>query len=240
MDLADIIEGQRRHWTELSQRSTSAVQAVGSESLEHKYLRYGKLAEIFPLFTSEQSFSVHDVGCGVGDFYGWLKQANHKLGQVIDYHGSDITSEYLDVAKRSYPEVSFQNLNIMLDPVKKDFDYVILSGVFHQNGGVSRKLWTNYMEKLLQAAWIGAKRAIAFNVLTSDVDFFREGNFYVDLPQLQNFVTHNLSRFYQVDTSYPLFEATIFVYKEEFIRSKFLEPKFQRYFSQINSDTDVL
>jgi len=47
MSLDDIAQRQRQHWKAIAAEHAGTVQAVGSESMAHKNLRYAKLAEIF-------------------------------------------------------------------------------------------------------------------------------------------------------------------------------------------------
>ena len=85
------------------------------------------------------------------------------------------------------------------------------------------------MESLLEAAWSMATRGMAFNVITSYADFYRPGNFYADLSELQLFVVRRLSRFIKIDCTYPLFEASLCVLRADNIRSKYGELQFSKY-----------
>ena len=141
MSLDDIVQKQRLHWKNLAAEHAGSVQAVGSESLAHKHLRYAKLAEIFSQREGAE-FSIHDIGCGVGDFYDWLKQSGHDL-KHISYSASEITPEYCEIARQRHPEVQFYSRDISTEPVADRYDYVILSGVFHQQGDVSHSRWVD-------------------------------------------------------------------------------------------------
>ena len=231
MSLDDIAQRQRHHWKTLAAEHPGTVQAVGSESIAHKYLRYAKLAEIFSQ-RGPAELSIHDVGCGVGDFYDWLKHSGHDLKQ-ISYSASEITPEYCEIARQRHPEVQFYIRDILAKPVPDRYDYVILSGVFHQQGDVSHRRWVDYMQNLLSAAWGMTNVGMAFNVLTSYADFYKPGNFYADLSELQLFVVRHLSRFFRIDCSYPLFEATFHVYKPSSIKYLYPQNEFQRYFLDV-------
>jgi len=64
--------------------------------------------------------SILDVGCGLGDLYGYLEDP------IINYTGYDIVSEMVDGARKKYPKAKF----IYYYPTEK-FDYVLASGIFN-------------------------------------------------------------------------------------------------------------
>lgn len=225
MNLDEIAQDQREHWKALAKEHAGTVYAVGSESLVHKYLRYEKLSE---LFAKEKQFTLHEIGPGIGDFYGWL-QSKHPEFQTIDYSASEITAEYCDIARQRYPGIKFYNRDIISESVDETYDYVILSGVFHQQGGVSHRHWISYMESLLKVAWSMANRGVAFNVITSYADFYKPGNFYADLGELQLFIVRRLSRFFRLDCSYPLFEGTFLVIKPDEIKETYQQAELIKY-----------
>lgn len=228
MNLNEIVQSQRQHWRALAQQHAGTVQAVGSESMVHKHLRYAKLAE---LFAEEDHFSLHDVGPGVGDFYDWLR-TSHPHAESISYSASEITPEYCEIARKRFPYINFQNRDILSEPVNETYDYVILSGVFHQQGNVSHRQWVDYMQSLLQNAWNIASRGMAFNLISSYADFYKPGNYYANLSEVQLFVVRRLSRFFRLDCDYPLFEGTFFVYRPGYLRQIYKDQELLKYLTR--------
>ncbi len=224
MDYNEIVRNQREHWQKLATEFAGSVHAVGSESMAHKHLRYEKISE---LFEDEHDFSVHDIGPGIGDFYEYLR--TRFAGRECDYSASEITPEYCEIAHQRFPDISFYNRDILAKPVDEIYDYVVLSGVFHQQGSVRHREWVSYMKALLEGAWAMARRGIAFNVLSSHADFYKPGNYYADLTEIQLYLMRRFSRFSRVDQSYPLFEATFLVYKPEYVRKRYPQSEFGRY-----------
>lgn len=232
MSFEEIIKSQIEHWKRKANENVGTVQAVGSESVVHKYLRYEKLSR---LFEEESEVTVHDIGAGVGDFYGWLK-SSYRGTTNISYSASEITPQYCEIARQRYPDIEFYNRDILSSVVDDRYDYVILSGVFHQLGSVGHGDWIKYMNGLLKVAWSMSNLGIGFNVLTSHADFFKPGNFYADLTELQLFIVRNLSRFYRMDCDYPLFEATFFVRKQSQVKNRYPESEFSRYLGAVARD----
>jgi ubiquinone/menaquinone biosynthesis C-methylase UbiE len=69
---------------------------------------------------------VLDVGCGFGDFYGYLQDR----GIQTDYKGIDINADFIALAKEKYPEADFEIADFdELDP-GRTFDWAFASGIF--------------------------------------------------------------------------------------------------------------
>jgi SAM-dependent methyltransferase len=218
-----IMDAQKQLWREKLLKCGMSPQAVGSESLEHKELRYRLISRIFE---GDADFSLLDVGAGVGDFYGYLS-AEHS-DQHIRYRGVDIMLEFCELARYRYPGIEIGDEDILTDDMGQ-FDYVALSGLFHQRGAVGATEWNDFMIRTLERAFAMARKGIAFNVLSTFAEFHREGNFYVDVLDLQKLIAQRLSRFYRVCHDGPLFEATIFIFKPEAVLARFPQPEFRRY-----------
>jgi SAM-dependent methyltransferase len=70
---------------------------------------------------------VVDVGCGVGDFYAYLRE--HV--QPLDYLGIDVMDEMAQRAAERYPEARFAARDVLTEGLGAEFDYVLLSAVFN-------------------------------------------------------------------------------------------------------------
>ena len=75
----------------------------GSQYTQEK--RFGVLVEHVPL--APHTFLL-DVGCGVGDLWGYLQQR----GIVCDYLGVDLLPEMVDEARRRHPEAQFLTFDL--------------------------------------------------------------------------------------------------------------------------------
>jgi cyclopropane fatty-acyl-phospholipid synthase-like methyltransferase len=79
-----------------------------------------------------------DFGCGKGDFYGFLMEKRVKC----QYTGIDINSNLIDLARKNYPDANFYVKDIEIEPLERNFDYIISIGVFNlavQNVKLSMK-----------------------------------------------------------------------------------------------------
>lgn len=214
---------QKELWEHKLEQYKGLPQAVGSESIEHKDLRYRQISDIF---FGDTNFSLLDVGAGVGDYFGYLSRIFPE--KKITYQGSEIVPEFCNLAREKYPEISINTMNILEDDIES-YDYVIMSGIFHQRGETTLVEWRHCMRDMLIKAFQICKKGIAFNVLSNYAEYEREGNFYADLHELQDFIVRSLSRFYTLNHAYPLFEATIFVYQPRVIRERYPSNLFTKY-----------
>ncbi|MBX3492692.1 MAG: class I SAM-dependent methyltransferase [Parvibaculum sp.] len=219
-----IRKSQEAHWSGKFSEHGAAPAGVGSESAVHKELRYSRLCRVF---AGSDDFSLLDVGAGVGDFYRYLRERHTALR--FDYTGSEITAGYTTLAAERFPEARFLHRDILSEPLDEKYDFVVLSGIFHQPFDTDIVAWETYMHDLLRRSFSMARIGIAFNALSSYAEFQRQGNYHPKLSSLLDFVVSDLSRFFQVDHSIPLFEETIFVFRPEYIGKNFVEPEFQKY-----------
>ncbi|MGE5556921.1 MAG: class I SAM-dependent methyltransferase [Caulobacteraceae bacterium] len=70
--------------------------------------------------------SVLDVGCGFGDLYGYLKGK----GLNVDYTGLDINPDFIDIARKTYPDARFIVADFEDDDVDGEYDWAFASGIF--------------------------------------------------------------------------------------------------------------
>lgn len=102
-------------------------RALDWKSPESQVLRYQIFEHLFSIAGKGRHFSVLDVGCGFGDFFGYLK----KRGFKFSYAGYDISSRIIAAAKRKYPEAKFEVKDILTDLAPARFDFVFCSGAFN-------------------------------------------------------------------------------------------------------------
>ena len=218
-------ESQEKIYRELYNEHKGTPMAVSSESLNHKKMRFSMICDILK---EEDNVTVHDVGMGVADLYAFIKE-NYADKKIV-YSGTEIIDEYIDEAKNRFPELSFYNRDIAESKFDDKYDYVVMSGVFHQRRDSSIRDWEKFAQLIIKHSFEMCNKGIAFNFISPFVDFYQTQVYYTNLPKLINFINDELSRFFEIKHNYALFEFTVFVYKEEYIKSKHSQPEFQKYF----------
>ncbi len=87
-------------------------------------LRFENLLEAIDLEGIEM-FSVLDVGCGLGDLFGYLQ----RTGREVDYLGVDVVPEMIEEARLRHPEGRFEVRDVLTEPgFGRRFDLVLCSG----------------------------------------------------------------------------------------------------------------
>jgi len=136
---------------------------------ESQRLRFSILAGIGPLGRA----SILDVGCGQGDFYGWL--AEEKVD--VDYHGIDITPAMVDIARARFPGARFDVRNVREDsPAERSYDFVFASGVFY----LRRHEPFDFLCRMVEAMFACCRKGAAFNSLSAWAPRKEAGEFYTD------------------------------------------------------------
>jgi len=219
---------QIQHYSDLYSKHHGTPMAVSSESLEHKKLRFEKISNIFE---NDNNFSVHDVGMGLSDFNDYI---NIRFPEKeIVYSGSDIVKEYVDESTKKFPSLSFKQRDLSESiPTDELYDYVVMSGVFHQMRNSTVTEWEDFYQNLLQNSFKIAKKGLAFNFVTEHVDFRLNEIYYCEIEKLIAFITKNLSRFFVIHHNYALYELTVHVFTQEFISEKYPQKEFTKYFKK--------
>ncbi|OGC28976.1 hypothetical protein A2311_03250 [candidate division WOR-1 bacterium RIFOXYB2_FULL_48_7] len=108
-----------------------SYKALDWNSVESQRLRFQILKELFIYGRKSSGLTLLDVGCGFGDWYGFLKAEGLLRRHRITYTGYDISPKIVAVAKKKYPDADLSVKDILEDRYIKKYDYVICSGVFN-------------------------------------------------------------------------------------------------------------
>lgn len=104
--------------------------------------------------------SILDVGCGLADFYEWMKVSKFNF----KYTGIDITPEMAKKAQARFPNISIINTTIFDNfNSNRCFDYVMASGIFV----FREKNPEQYLFSTIKKMFSLCDKGIAFNSLSS-------------------------------------------------------------------------
>ena len=220
-----IRESQKNYFRYLLAKNPGTPMAVSSESWAHKELRFGQISRIFE---DDNNFTIHDVGMGLADYYAYLQNTFPDL--TFEYSGTEILPEFYEEASRRFPSCKFYIRDIAEQSYDDCYDYVVMSGLFHQRRNISIHEWEAFTHNLISNAFQMCKKAVGFNFISPFVDYYQTEVYYCNLPKLLNFINDELSRFFVINHNYALFEFTAFVYKECYIASSYPQPEFRKYF----------
>ncbi|MBI2887977.1 MAG: class I SAM-dependent methyltransferase [Chloroflexi bacterium] len=124
-----------------------------------------------------QGRSVADIGCGLGDFYGYLQQQGCRLLPLHDqanpgaggaqpdgcvrYAGYDLSPRMAAAASLKYPGGAFLVRDILEEGLQAPCDYVVASGTFN----IRVADHDAFFREMIAAMYAGCRRAVAFNFL---------------------------------------------------------------------------
>ena len=175
--------------------------ASGPEARHH--LRFSVLKDL----GITPGSSVLDVGCGFGDFAGWL--ASQEI--EVTYVGIDINPRLIETARRRYQGARFEVADLQDGTFSGTFDFVVSSSAFNL------KLQTidnySFVADMLRRCHAMARRGVAVDFLSSYADFYGDEAFHYQ-PERVFALAKQLTKRVCLRHDYPLFEFCIYLYPD--------------------------
>jgi SAM-dependent methyltransferase len=149
------------HYRRLLREQDDASRQVGWMDRLQQFLAFEVLAAVGDL-CGPRSPSVLDIGCGLGDFLGYLRGR----GFVGRYSGVDLVPEFIEAARVRHDDTESAVSFIFADILDPDLslnphDYVIASSLFDYRTPDSVERLTRTVRRLYDLC----RRGLAWNVL---------------------------------------------------------------------------
>ena len=200
----------KEHYKSLYKQHGNSVKSVQWRDQSSQYARFKILADI-----EYNIGSVIDIGCGLGDLYGYLLDTRNYQGS---YLGLDFVNEFIEAAKKKYSnntKSSFRDFDLKNDTIPKGYEYILLSGVFNNKMDGNKEFMLDGIRKMFDSC----SKGIAFNALSTYVDYKDEHLYYSNPCEVFDFCKNELSRkitlrhdYLVKENSIP-FEYTIYLYR---------------------------
>lgn len=171
--------------------------------------RYQKMIAVLPSQNTSPPPTLLDVGCGFG---GLLHYAN-SMGIDFCYSGIDIAANMVEWARKNYPNNEFCLGDILKTDFNKKYDYVICNGILTQKLETPGLIMDVFAHKLIKRLYDLCNIGIAFNVMTTKVNYFSNNLYYRNPVELFAWCISEISPHIKIDHSYPLYEYTVYVYR---------------------------
>jgi SAM-dependent methyltransferase len=188
---------------DLLEKEGTSVKAVGWRNRENQRLRFAQLLR--PLELGDEPFTVNDLGCGLADLYGFIKDEGLPMRA---YCGYDMSEKMLTAARE---RVGGDGELINGDRITQAADYSFACGIFNTKLDASDEEWLAYMKSVVVNLGEHSERGFAFNSLSTYVDYRQDHNFYSDPVELFRFCKAEISPRVALLHDYPLWEWTIAV-----------------------------
>lgn len=175
------------HYQSLFHRYGTTHDAVQWSSVRSQQRRFKVLADVV-----DQDSRILDVGCGLGDLLGYLRQHHGFVGQ---YEGVDQVSEFIATARDKYiadTKVQFQISDVTQEPLVGQYDCALSSGLFNNRLHKHTDNWpwlTHTAAQLFEVS----QRVAAFNALSAWMTPREQSLFYVDPERLVSWCAKNLT-----------------------------------------------
>jgi len=177
---------------------------------ENVKLRYEKMLALLPESGLSPTTTVLDVGCGFGGLLGYARAK----GLKFSYAGVDVAENMIQWATREYPEGDFLVGDIFDIDLKKKYSYVVCNGILTQKLSTPGLVMDEYAHRLIRRLYDLCLEGIAFNVMTTKVNHFANNLYYRNPAELLSWSMSEITRHVKIDHAYPLFEYTIYLYRE--------------------------
>jgi SAM-dependent methyltransferase len=154
--------------------------------------------------------SVLDVGCGFGHLLDYLATEYAK----VHYTGVDIVPAFVDMAREHHPGSDFRVLDILQDPIKETWDYVVVSGLFNLRlaSGENQPFVEAMLRRMHELCNVG----IAADFMSTYVDYQLPTSFHAD-PTTMFQYCRTLSKRVCLRHDYMPYEFAVYVYKDDTI-----------------------
>lgn len=207
----EVITHLCEHYSKLVRLHGDKPQAVQYTDKESHWRRFQVLTDI-GIWSNAK---IVDFGCGTGELLRYLLSERSYSGEYI---GIDISEEQLALARKKFPDVRFVHKDVLQEGLGEEVDFVIINGVF--NNSVPGTDSFAYMCDILRSLMPQVSKGIAFNGMSTYVDFFDESLSYFDPGTVFNFCKEHLSNYVTLRHDYNVtegklpFEFCMYVYKD--------------------------
>ncbi len=190
-------------YAERLRRLGPVVQALGWRDNRQQDLRFEVITDGLRVTGGSR---ILDIGCGFGDYHRYLSDR----GLATTYVGCDLSPEILHIARSRHPGITFEQRDVLECPYPdQSFDYVCMSGLFN------RRITDNegFLDRMLAASYRICARGVAVNMTTDQVDY-QDPELYYFNPERVLRRCRALSRHVALRHDYPLYEFTMFVFRD--------------------------
>jgi SAM-dependent methyltransferase len=178
------------------------IRTLASGTEERRKLRYQVLCQVGLV----SGCSLLDLGCGFGDFYGYLCEQGIKT----HYVGYDINPKLIEVARERYPSAEFDVRDVQLESFG-EFDFIVSSSAF--NLRLTDQDNYAFIEDMLRKCYAHAKHGVAVDLLTSYVDFQSPDAFHYS-PERIFSIAKTITKRVCLRHDYPLYEFCVYLYPD--------------------------
>jgi SAM-dependent methyltransferase len=154
---------------------------------------------------------VLDFGCGASHLYDHIRRTGR---HDIAYSGLDASEKFIALSRSKHPSVPYLLVDVLSHTGElPSYDYVVLNGVLTVKRELPFDQMLEYAGRLLARVFSMARIGMAFNVMSTHVEWRRDDLFHVPEDVLGRLLTERVSRHFVMRHDYGLYEYTTYVYR---------------------------
>lgn len=200
----------REHYEKTFQQYGPTSKGVDwGDNEDRQYLRYEKMLSVIERGQTKVP-TILDVGCGYG---GLLKYA-HMNKVALQYTGIDVAENMISWARKTFPKATFIVGDILEAEINQRFDYVVCNGILTQKLDVPGIMMDEFASKLIRRIFDLCLKGVAFNVMTTKVNYFSNNLYYRNPAELFSWCISEITSYVRIDHAYPLFEYTMYLFQD--------------------------
>jgi SAM-dependent methyltransferase len=153
--------------------------------------------------------SLLDVGCGFGGLQSYAISKHIDL----DYCGIDVAKNMIDWAVVNVAPGDFLHGDILDHEFNRQFDYVVCNGILTQKLDIPALQMDQFAAQLIRKMFLLCRIGTAFNVMTTKVNYYSTNLYYREPAEMLSWCLSEISPHIKLDHSYPLYEYTVYLYR---------------------------
>lgn len=153
-----------------------------------------------------------DFGCGASHLYEYLI-ATGREGE-LSYSGLDLSPRFIALSQQKFPHLPYYCQDLLTgSSALPCFDYIVANGVFTEKCTLSFEEMLTYFQGLISILFEKTRVGLAFNVMSTQVDWERTDLFHVPFDVMAELLVRHASRHFVFRHDYRLYEYTVYVYR---------------------------
>ena len=208
------LEGDRsvvEHYEKQLARFGPTAQGMDWKDEASQELRFRVLCEVCDL----GGRSLHDVGCGAGHLYGFLR----RQGVAVGLHRERRLPAHARVRPPPASRSPLRSAGTSDRLVRGDLGRRGLLGALQREARPLGRSWWRFVREALRRMYAMCRVAIAFNLMSDRVDWRAKDLFYAPRGAVLDFCRAELSPWVILRHDYPLHEYTVYVHRESPVTS---------------------
>jgi SAM-dependent methyltransferase len=204
-----ISEALGRHYSErFALHGPSSEGVDWGSDMSRVILRFDKMLSVVDRGEGKKP-SLLDAGCGYGGLLDYAVSRDIEL----DYTGIDVASNMTEWARANLRSGKFVDGDILDYEFDGLFDYVVCNGILTQKLDTEGLEMDQFAEKLIRRMFSLCTIGIAFNIMSTHVNYFSDNLYYRNPAKLLSWCLTQISPDVKLDHSYGLYEYTVYIYR---------------------------